>query len=172
MSYSTPGTCDSCLQHIETASFRQKGRIARWRADFCTNDEVYIDNEPYVEAVSIDGQEGTFSESRELAGGDCVVSNFMKLSNYGCNTFPDQRVDRFCYGADMDALKEMHLQGELPKAALLDERILRQGRSTLGRQYGPLTAYDLEEVLSSSVSLATINSSLLTVRFHSGNVWT
>jgi hypothetical protein len=156
MSYSTPGTCSSCLQHVETASFSQKGRIARWRAAFCTNDEVYIDNEPYVDVVDVDGQQGTLSDSRETTGADCVVLNFMKLSNYGSNAFPVQRVARFCSGTSLAALKKRHLQGRLSKVALVDVRKLQHGRCTLEKQYGPLTAYGLEEVLRCSVSLLQV----------------
>lgn len=157
MAYSTPGTCETCLQTVSSASASQDGWLSTWLNEFCSSYKIDPhENLPYVgKSIHLgDGQQGYLAGGTKNADAD-LVSDFMSPSTGGFDNLPTKRVERFCYGANLKTLKNRHRRGLLPKIVLFDERTLRRGVTALRRRGGPLTAYELYEELLRSVSSST-----------------
>ena len=131
-----------------------------WNPIFATRREELdysIENKPHIEARAelrreVETEDNVETRA-ELDEEESVVRAFMRDPDESDVCLPKvDRVEAFCFGADLDSLRAEKKRGNEPLVAWLDERTFAEGEGRTRAYRGPLTARDLYRELKKPVS--------------------
>jgi hypothetical protein len=125
-----------------------------WNPKFMTRRDLdySTENKPYIEARAELGVEDNVETRAELGEEESVVRTFMRGPDESDVCLPQaDKVEAFCFGANLESLKvEAGKVSETP-VAWLDERSFATGKGHSRTYRGPLTARDLYKELKKPV---------------------
>jgi hypothetical protein len=125
-----------------------------WNPKFATRRDLdyRIENKPYIEARAELGVEDNVETRAEPGEEESVVRAFMRGPDESDVCLPQaDKVEAFCFGANLESLQaEKGKVGE-PLVAWLDERSFATGKGRSRTYRGPLTARDLYKELKKPV---------------------
>ena len=142
------------LESVQAASPFLTLIPCEWNPKFATRRDLdySIENKPHVEARAELWAEDNLETHTEPGEEESVVRMFMRGSDESdvCLHQAD-KVEAFCFGANLESLRvEKGKVGE-PFVALLDERSFATGNGHSRTYRGPLTAGDLYKELKKPV---------------------
>jgi hypothetical protein len=124
-----------------------------WNPKFTTRREEVdcrIDNKPFIEARAEIGLEDNMETRPELGEDENIIRTFM-CSRHESDIRTD-KVEAFCFGANLKLLQEGKGECSEKVVAWLDERSFEAGKSLPRTKPGPLTANRLYKELKKPVS--------------------
>ena len=124
-----------------------------WNPKFATRREEIdceIENKPYIEVRAELGLEENVETCAEPSENESLVRAFMR-GRHESDVRAD-RVEAFCFGADLELLQAEEGKGSETVVAWLDERSFEAGKSRSRTKSGPLTAIVLYKELKTPVS--------------------
>jgi hypothetical protein len=125
-----------------------------WNPKFTTRRKLdySIENKPYIEARAEIGVEDNVETRAEPGEEESVVRAFMRGPDESDVCLPQaDKVEAFCFGANLESLQAEAEKVSEPPVAWLDERSFATGEGRSRTYRGPLTARDLYKELKKPV---------------------
>ena len=127
---------------------------SEWNAEFASRRDLNysIENKPHIEARAEIGAEDNVETRAEPGEGESVVRAFMRGPDESDICLPRaDKVEAFCFGANLESLRAEKGKVSEPLIAWLDERSVAGGEGRSRTYRGPLTARDLYKELKKPV---------------------
>lgn len=125
-----------------------------WNPKFATRRDLdySIENKPHIEARAELVAEDNAETPAESGEEESVVRAFMRGPDESDVCLPQaDKVEAFCYGANLTSLREKAEKASEPLVAWLDERSFAAGKGRRRTYRGPLTARNLYKELKKPV---------------------
>jgi hypothetical protein len=126
----------------------------KWNPEFATRRDLNysIENKPYIEARAELGAEDNVETRAEPGEEESIVRAFMRGPDESDACLPQaDKVEAFCFGANLETLRAEREKVSEPLVAWLDERRFAAGKGLPRTYRGPLTARDLYKELKKPV---------------------
>jgi hypothetical protein len=158
--------CLQCLQPLQSSGLPLMLVPSRWNPIFTSRRDLdYSDeNKPYIEDRSElceeNDQDEEIEETREdFDSEESVIRTFMRGRNDKNYCLPQaDKVEAFCFGADLGSLQADSGKGSEATIAWLDERCLSDPTAPARMNRGPLTAQNLYKELKKPVRFISSRS--------------
>jgi hypothetical protein len=125
-----------------------------WNPEFATRRKLdySVENKPYIEAREELGVEDNMETHAEPGEEESLVRVFMRSPGESDVCLPQaDKVETFCFGANLESLRAEKGKANEPLVAWLDERSFAGGKGCSRPYRGPLTARDLYKELKKPV---------------------
>jgi len=142
------------MESVQAASPFLNLMPCEWNPKFATRRDLdySIENKPYVEARAEIDLEDNAETRAEPGEEESVVRVFMRGPDESDACLPQaDKVEAFCFGANLESLRAKTEKVSEPLVACLDERSFAAGERRSRTYRGPLTARSLYKELKKPV---------------------
>ena len=152
--------CLQCLQPLQSSGLPLMLVPSKWNpifSDLRDLDYSYFENKPYIEdrpefCEENDPDEEIEETREDFDSEESVIRTFMRGRNGKNYCLPQaDKVEAFCFGADLGSLQADGGKGSEATIAWLDERCLSDPTAPARMNRGPLTAQNLYKELKKPV---------------------